>query len=183
MRNLVIAKRYAKALFSLSQEDGEIERYGKELVDFAQLVKEIPELANAIQNPLYPEATRKTMFQSVAEKAGLSPVVRSFINLLIEKKRVQYMQEIADYYHKLVDEHSNIAHAQLRSATELDEDVLQDIAQTLERMTGKKIVIEFQQDPSLIGGVLAQIGDLVLDGSVKRQLLTFKESMKRGALG
>lgn len=128
MRNLVIAKRYAKALFSLSQEDGEIERYGKELVDFAQLVKEIPELANAIQNPLYPEATRKTMFQSVAEKAGLSPVVRSFINLLIEKKRVQYMQEIADYYHKLVDEHSNIAHAQLRSATELDEDVLQDIA-------------------------------------------------------
>jgi len=61
--------------------------------------------------------------------------------------------------------------------------VLQEIAQTLEKMTGKKVVIEFQKDPTLIGGLVAQMGDLVLDGSVRRQLLGFKESLKRGAIG
>jgi F-type H+-transporting ATPase subunit delta len=53
----------------------------------------------------------------------------------------------------------------------------------LEKKIGKKIVVEFEEDPSLLGGVFAQIGDFVLDGSVKRQLLNFKESLKRGAVG
>jgi F-type H+-transporting ATPase subunit delta len=65
----------------------------------------------------------------------------------------------------------------------LDAKVVEEIAQTLGKMTGKKIVIEFKEDPALIGGVVAQIGDLVLDGSVRRQLLGFKETLKRGAIG
>jgi len=182
VKNLVIAKRYAKALFDLALDGGWIGQYGRELTDFVRLMNDVPQMANAIQSPLYPEPARLGVFSSVAEKAGLSPVVKSFISLLIEKRRVQHLPEIAEYYHKLIDEHSNVAQAQLTSATELDEQVLNDIAQTLEKMTGKKIVIQFEQDPSLIGGIVARIGDLVLDGSVKRQLLTFKESMKRGAL-
>ena len=182
MKNLVIAKRYAKALFNLALDGGWVEQYGQELDNFVRLLKALPELAEAIQNPLYPEATRKTLFFSVADKAELSPILRSFISLLIEKKRVQHLVEIAEYYHRLIDEHSNVARAQIKAATELDGEIIQDISQTLEQMTGKRIVVEFEQDPSLIGGVVAQIGDLVLDGSVRRQLLNFKESLKRGAL-
>ena len=58
MKNLVIAKRYAKALFNLAQEQGQIEQYGQELDEFVRLFGELPDLADAIQNPLYPEATR-----------------------------------------------------------------------------------------------------------------------------
>jgi ATP synthase F1 subcomplex delta subunit len=90
--------------------------------------------------------------------------------------------KMPECYQKLIDEHGNVARARVRSAMELDEGVLDEMAQTLGKMTGKKIVVEFEQDPSLIGGVVAQIGDLVLDGSVRRQLLTFKETLKRGAL-
>lgn len=183
MKNLVIAKRYSKALFDLAEDGGWIGQYGQELDEFVQLLKDFPDFTDALQNPLYPEATRKALFDAVVEKAGMNHIVRSFIDLLIEKKRVQHLSEIAEYYHKLTDEYSNVARAQVKAATELDESVVHDISQTLEKMTGKKVVIEFQQDPSLIGGVVAQIGDLVLDGSVKRQLLTFKESLKRGALG
>jgi F-type H+-transporting ATPase subunit delta len=183
VRNQVIAKRYSKALFSLAQDGGWVGQYGKELDDFVQLLKDNPELADAVQNPLFPEATRKSLFKSVVDRTEMSPVVRSFINLLLEKKRVQHLGEIAEYYHKLIDEHSNVARAQIKAATQLDEQVIQEIAQTLENMTGKRIVVEFEQDPSLIGGVVARIGDLVLDGSVKRQLINFKESMKRGMLG
>ena len=60
---------------------------------------------------------------------------------------------------------------------------IEEIAAALEKKIGKKIIVEFEVDTSLIGGLLAQVGDLVLDGSVKRQLLNFKESLKRGAVG
>lgn len=183
MKNLIIAKRYAKALFNLAEGDGKVEQYGQELDGFVRLSGELPELANAIQNPLYPEAARKSVFHAIAQGVGLSPILNSFINLLIEKKRVQNVGEIAEYYHKLIDEYANVARAQITAATQLDENVIQEIAQTLEKMTGKHVVVEFQQDAGLIGGVVAKIGDMVLDGSVKRQLLNFKETMKRGALG
>ena len=182
VKNLVIAKRYAKALFNLAVEGGWIGQYGREIQDFVHLLNENPQLADAVQNPLYPQATRKGVYDAVADKVGVSPIVRSFMNLLIEKKRVQHLGEIVEYYQKLVDENANIARAQLRAASPLDEEAVQAIAETLEKMTGKKVVVEFQEDPALIGGVVAQIGDLVLDGSVRRQLLNFKESLKRGAL-
>ncbi len=183
MKNLVIAKRYAKALFNLAQEQGQIEQYGQELDEFVRLFGELPDLADAIQNPLYPEATRKSVFMAVADKVQMSPIMLSFMSLLVEKKRVQNLGEIKEYYHKLIDEHANIARARIKAATPLDDQSIQNIAESLEKMTGKKIAIEFEQDPELIGGVLAQIGDLVLDGSVRRQLLNIKESLKRGELG
>jgi F-type H+-transporting ATPase subunit delta len=183
VKNLVIAKRYAKALFNLALEGGQVEQYCQELDGFAGLLKDVPSVADAIQNPLYPEATRKSIFAAVAEKAGLTPIIRSYISLLLEKGRVQHLPEIAEYYHRLMDEHGNIARAQISAASALDDSAIQNIAKTLEKMTGKKVVVEFKQDPALIGGVVAQIGDLVLDGSVKRQLLNFKETLKRGALG
>ena len=183
MKNQVVAKRYAKALFTLAVEGGWVGQYGQELEEFQKLLKDVPELADAIQNPLYPEAARNSVFRVVAAKSDLTPVVKSFLSLLVEKKRMQHLDEIVEYYGKLIDDHANVARAQVRAAGALDEFAIQEIAETLEKMTGKKIVVEFEEDPSLIGGVVAQIGDMVLDGSVRRQLLNFKESLKRGALG
>jgi F-type H+-transporting ATPase subunit delta len=183
VKNLVIAKRYAKALFGLAVKDGKIDQYGQELDAFVQLMAQLPDLADALRNPLYPEAVRKSLFASVADKAGLAPIIRSYLNLLIEKRRISNLSEISDFYHRLIDEHQNVARARLTAATQLDEQAIADIAKSLEKLTGKKVIVEFQVAPELIGGVVAQIGDLVLDGSVRRQLLNFKETLKRGALG
>jgi len=110
-------------------------------------------------------------------------MMKGFLTLLIQKKRIQYLPDIGEYYRKLIDEHSNIARARVMAAVELGQTELDEIAATLEKKVGKKIIVEFEQDPSLLGGVFAQIDDLVLDGSVRRQLLNFKESLKRGAVG
>jgi F-type H+-transporting ATPase subunit delta len=183
VKNQIIAKRYSRALFNLAEEEKAIEQYGSELDGFLAVLKQLPDLGNALRNPLYPAATKKSVFQSVAGNLELSPVMTSFLKLLVEKGRIQDLPDIGDYYHRLIDEHSNIARATVKAAVELDEKDLRDIAATLEKKTGKKIVVEFQRDPSLLGGVFAQIGDFVLDGSVRRQLLNFKESLKRGAVG
>jgi F-type H+-transporting ATPase subunit delta len=183
VKNLIIAKRYAKALFNLAQEEAKIDQYGEELAGLVRLFETTPELADAIQNPLYPEATRKSIFASIAASAGLTPIMKSLVNLLIEKHRLVNLGEISEYYSGLIDEHANVARAQVRAAVPLEDKVVQEIALSLEKMTGKKIVVEFQADPELIGGVVARIGDLVLDGSVRTQLFNLRETLKRGELG
>ena len=160
-----------------------IEQYGTELDSFNQVLKDLPDLGNALRNPLYPGAVKKTLFQRVAAQMELSPIVKSFLNLLVEKRRIQHLPEIADYYHRLIDEFSNILRAKVKAASKLSDADIEEVAVALEKRIGKKIVVEFEVDPSLIGGVFAQIGDFVLDGSVKRQLINFKESLKRGAVG
>jgi F-type H+-transporting ATPase subunit delta len=183
VKNLIIAKRYAKALFNIALEDQQIEQYEQEMSDFVRLLDQLPDLADAIQNPLYPVKAKMSVFQAFSEKSDMTPTLGSFIALLIEKDRVKYLDEITECYHRLIDEHQNVARAQVSAATHLDESTIASIAQTLEQIVGKKIIVEFEKDPELIGGVMARIGDLVLDGSVRTQLYNMKESLKRGELG
>jgi F-type H+-transporting ATPase subunit delta len=183
VKNLVIAKRYAKALFNLAKGEGQIEQYGQELSEFVRLLDQLPDLADAIQNPLYPGKTKQQVFESVAQQAQMTPILKSFITLLIEKDRIKHLGEIKDYYYNLIDEHNNVARAQVKAATHLDESTMEGISQALEKIVRKKIIVEFEKDPELIGGVVARIGDWVLDGSVRTQLYTIRESLKRGELG
>lgn len=140
MKNLVIAKRYARALFNLALQEQAVEQYGQELDQLVQLFRDLPDLADAIQNPLYPEATRKSVFNTLADRSGMTTTVKSFTNLLIEKKRAQNLGEISDYYRKLIDEHANVARATVKAATRLDEGVVQGIVQSLEKIDRKSVV-------------------------------------------
>ncbi len=183
MKNLVIAKRYAKALFNIAREEKAVEQYGEALAGFAGMLQQIPDLADALENPLYPEEARKKVFDAVAGKLELGSTIKNFLSLLVEKRRMGHLQEICDYYHKLVDDYANVARAKVSAAVKLDDKAMKTIEKTLGKITGKKVVIEFERDPALIGGVVARIGDLVIDGSVRTQLQNIKESLKRGELG
>jgi F-type H+-transporting ATPase subunit delta len=183
VKNLIIAKRYAKALFNLAHEEGRIEQYREELAGIVDLFEANPNLASVLQSPLYPEAARKAIMASVVTSANLSPILASLMNLLIEKNRIAHLAGIKDYYLGLIDDHANVARAKITAAVELDAQVIQEISAALEKMTGKKIVVDFEQNAELIGGLVARIGDLVLDGSVRTQLFNIRETMKRGELG
>jgi F-type H+-transporting ATPase subunit delta len=80
----------------------------------------------------------------------------------------------------LADELSGLGRATAISAQELSAEAVEQLRAALSRRTGKNIVLEVKQDPGLIGGIITRIGDLVLDGSIKTQLLNMRESMKRG---
>jgi F-type H+-transporting ATPase subunit delta len=90
------------------------------------------------------------------------------------------LASINDFYQKLADEVKGVARASLVSAGALSSDAVEKIRATLSQKTGKDIILEVEQDPSLIGGIVTRIGDLVLDGSIRTQLLNMKESLKRG---
>ena len=180
MKNLSVARRYAKALMLIAQEDGRAEEYREELAAVAGLMQREPTLEQAVSNPLYASEGRRNVLQVVIEKAGLSQTMRSFLLLLFDKGRIGFLGPINYSYQKLADELKGIARASLVSATELSSDAVEKIRTSLSNMVGKDIILDFSQDAELIGGVVTKIGDLVLDGSIKTQLSNMRQSLKRG---
>ena len=180
MKNLAIARRYAKALLLIGKEDGQAENYREELAAVAGLVEKEKALDQALSNPLYDAEARKKVLVNVIEKLGLSKVMSSFLILLFDKRRITFIGAINDFYQKLADELKGVARASLVSATELSSETVDKISSALSQRTGKDIILEVKQDPDLIGGIVTKIGDLVLDGSIKTQLLNMRESLKRG---
>ena len=180
MKNLKIARRYAKALLIIGKEDDKAESYKEELGRFSDLITREKELEQAITNPLYDVGGRKKVLQAVIDKLSISKVMSSFLLLLFDKGRFGYLSDINEFYKKLADELKGIVRASLVSAAELSSETVEKIRTTLSKKTGKDIILEVEQDPSLIGGIVSRIGDLVLDGSIKTQLLNMRESLKRG---
>jgi len=180
VKNMAIARRYAKALLLIGKEDGNAESYREELAGFAGLLEKEPNLERAVSNPLYEMDGRRKVLATVVEKLNLSDVMKSFLMLLFDKGRIGFLPYINEFYQKLADELKGIARANLVSATELSSDTIEKIRGALSKKTGKEILLEVEQDPDLIGGIVTRIGDLVLDGSIRTQLVNMRETLKRG---
>jgi F-type H+-transporting ATPase subunit delta len=176
MKNLTIARRYAKALLLIGKEDAQAETYREELNEIAGLLDSAPELEQAICNPLYDLSSRKKVLLAIIGKWNPSNIMASFLLLLFDKGRMGFLQSINELYDKLADEFKGIARASLVSATELSSETVEKISNALSTRTGKYVILEVKQDPELIGGIVTRIGDLVLDGSVKTQLLNMRQS-------
>jgi F-type H+-transporting ATPase subunit delta len=180
VKNLAIARRYAKALLLIGKEDGQAETYREELEGLANLIAGEKALDQAINNPRYDAGQRRQVLEAVIRQGSLSKVMNSFLLLLFEKGRFGILAHINEFYQGLADELKGIARASLVSAGELSEETVEKIREALSQKTGKEVLLDVDQDPSLIGGIVTRIGDLVLDGSIKTQLLNMRESLKRG---
>ena len=104
MKNLAIARRYAKALLLIGKEDGQTETYRQELNDFSELMDRERELSQAINNPLYDAAARKKVLGTVLGKLSLSKMMNAFLLLLFDKGRVSFLSNINEFYQTLADE-------------------------------------------------------------------------------
>lgn len=177
MRQTILARRYARALFALGKEQGKNKGYSEALGAIAELYKE-ESIENALVNPLYPLDARQKVMEKIAKSAKADTVLTRFLNLLLEKKRADILPDIALEMQVMVDQEENISHGSVVSAIKLDKALKEKIQQALEKLTGNKVILEASVDPTIIGGVVAKVGDLVLDGSIKTQLNGLKESIK-----
>ena len=175
-----ISRRYAKALLSLGQEDGQYEEYGQNLKEFASFCAANEEFFRVVSNRLFSVEERRRVLDVVLEKSLFTEVVKNFLRLLLDKNRIGVFHEITDYYSKLTDEISGITRADIITAKPLKTDALERLNKALTDLTSKDVRMEVEENESLIGGIIVKIGDLVLDGSVKAQLQGLKESLKRG---
>lgn len=174
------ARRYAKALFRLAKEEGDPAAALHELDTLDELLVAEPELRDALFRPVHPSAERRRVLEVVAERLGLGVMVRHFGGVLIEHRRMAHLPEIRRELARLVDEEGGRTRAQVRSAAPLDDGQLDRLRRALSTRTGRDVQLEVEVDPSLIGGVVATVGGLVFDGSLRAQLDHLRATLMKG---
>ena len=178
MRQKILAKRYAKALFAVSQEEGKSEAFRETLNALGEFLVNYPEAMDALTNLLYPMELREKVMASLIKELQADQYMANFLNLVLQKKRADILPEIAAEFQVLVDADQNISRGKVISATQLSGELQAKVQATLENITGKKVILTSEIDPEIIGGIVAKVGDLVMDGSIKTQLAGLNESIK-----
>ena len=165
-----VARRYARALFGIGVDAGKFEALGDELGELATLWNESDELRQTLENPVFQPSEKRKVLESILPRVAPTQEVQRFVLLLLDRRRIVLLPAIARAYRDLTDAHVGRVRAEVISAQELVPATLDRIRRSLEQRTGKKVIINSTVDPELIGGVVARVGDLVLDGSVRTQL-------------
>ncbi len=173
-----LAKRYARALFSLTQ--GALAATAEELGRAATVLEE-PRLALVLRSPAVDAAARVRIARQVATALGLSHDMGNLLCLLAERDRLEVLADIAGAYEELVDEALGRARALIRSATPLSVAEKNDLVELARRLTGRREVLATTEvDPELLGGVVLHIDGKVYDGSLSAQLVRLSKQMAEG---
>lgn len=175
-----LTRRYAKALVELAVEQQAVDRYGEELAMINAVLDREELLRQLLESPTLLMAKKSAMLGDLAAALGLSQGMRDFLGLVLSKGRIDYLPQIEETYRRLADELSGVLRARITSAVPLDDAQQQAIGAGLEKQTGKKVALSLKVDPRLIGGVQAEIGGRLFDGSVRTQLQRIEESLTKG---
>ena len=165
-----VARRYARALFDIGSSKSLHEVFGGELDALAATYSGSLELRQTLENPVFRLDQRRGILDKLLPRLAPSREVRSFALLLLERGRISALPAIARSYKELVDERLGRVQATVTSAQPLDPGTAASVQRALEKRTGKRVVITSNVDPSLIGGIVARVGDQVFDGSLKSKL-------------
>jgi F-type H+-transporting ATPase subunit delta len=172
-----VSRRYARALFSIGVDRGSFEQLGKELDAVSELWTGSSELRQALENPVFKASEKRAVMQRLLPRVAPTADVQKFVLLLLERRRLPAVANIARAYREMADLHTGRVRAHVTSAQPLGPAEVERVRQSLARRTGKQVIIETAVDPSLIGGLVARVGDLVLDGSVRTQLETLRSRL------
>jgi len=178
----IVARRYARALFSIGkgQGDAELEAYGKDLAGLIAVLMESPELLKLFRNPIFTLEEKKAIVEKILSKLNPTAIVKNFCFLLADKDRLSSLPEIEAYYGVLLDEAKGIVRGELVTAVELADAKQAEVKKQLADQLGKELILDFSADAEILGGVVLKVGDKILDASLKAQLNAMKEQIKRG---
>ena len=182
MTGNIIARRYARALFSLGKKasSDELSAFGKELDALAGVIESTPELGKIFRNPIISVEEKKALLGALLDKVQVSGIVRNFCNLLADKDRLSAIPEIQAFYNVLLDADQGVVRGELITAIKLPKAKREKVKSQLEKQAGQKLFLSFSTDKSILGGVVLKVGDKVLDASLRAQLGILKENIKRG---
>jgi F-type H+-transporting ATPase subunit delta len=172
-----IARRYAKALFEIGVAEGNYERLGQELNDLANAYTGSDDLRLALENPVIKPSEKLAILKAILPRVGASTSVQRFAQLLLDRGRIALLRPAARAYRQLADARAGQVRATVTSAAPLSPADLDRVRRALEARTARKVIVEAAVDPDLIGGVVARVGDLVLDGSVRTQLAELRRRL------
>jgi F-type H+-transporting ATPase subunit delta len=174
---MVVANRYARALADVVARSGDYRRVLRELQDFASAYRETLELQQVFASPAVALPQKMKVLEAIGQKLGQSPVTVNFLRVLLANYRMPLLQEAVQAYRKIANERLGIVQVTLSSASDLSDGERASVAARFRELTGKQVEIDFRIDRELLGGILAQIGSTVYDGSVRGNLARIREQL------
>ncbi|HKZ20680.1 MAG TPA: ATP synthase F1 subunit delta [Acidimicrobiia bacterium] len=170
---------WARAIFDLASAEGELERAERDLFTIARAVNESNDLRDALTNPQLPVDRKQGIIDDLVGGRA-SDLIRGWISFLISQGRASDLPAIVDAFIEQAAASRSRAVAEIRSAIPLDKATVDRLVAALSRATGKQLDVKTVVDPDLIGGVVAQVGDVVIDGSVARRLTDLRQALRAG---
>jgi F-type H+-transporting ATPase subunit delta len=165
-----VARRYARAIFAIGVDRGTFEILGRELAALAALWGESAELRQTLENPMFKLAQKRAVLRGLMPRLAPARQVQSLALLLLERGRIALLPAVARAYEEMSDDKLGRVRAVVKSAKPLDIASEAEVRKALERRTGKKVIMTTIVEPALLGGVVAQVAGLELDGSVLSRL-------------
>ena len=173
----IVARRYAQALLELGIEQGNLDRMVEEVATVADAWQTSPDLRNALENPLVSHAAKKAVMNELIDQIGAGLTIRHALLLLVDRRRVKTLPYVASAFRELSDARRGVLRAEVTSAAPLSDGYYVRLQGQLEKMTGKKVVVDKRTDPALIAGVVTRIGDRIFDGSLRTRLQSMKDAL------
>jgi F-type H+-transporting ATPase subunit delta len=177
MSNAPVANRYARAIFELGVESGELASMTEQLRRFAQAYSGSAELRAVLDNPIIEQEKRDGVLADVAARLGLMGNALNLVRLLASRKKLRVVPEVARRLDRLGDEQAGVVRATVTSARAMDDGFYRQLVSELEAATARKIVLERREDPTLIAGFVTRIGDNTIDGSVRGRLIEIERQL------
>lgn len=174
-----LGRRYARAIIDLGSAQGNLDKVGADLRGLAATMKTSAELASALTNPAIRRADRSRVIDALLAKLGAAPLSKTIVALLLDRERLAALPDIARELDAMIETRAGRVAAEVVSATALTAPQLDQITKQLEQLSGKKVTVTKREDPALLGGVVAKLGDTVYDGSLRTQLRTLRDDLAR----
>jgi F-type H+-transporting ATPase subunit delta len=174
------ARRYAEAGFEVAMRDGSLESWRAEL-DIAAAIIGDERAMKVLSNPAIPRDRRATVLGELLE-GRVSQPVENLLQFMLRRGRIEDVLRVAAEFRRLDDDRQGITRATATSAAPLTPDETRALTERLEQSTGGRIALDAQVDPSLLGGLVVRLGDLLMDGSVSGRLERLRNQLVSGAL-
>ncbi|HEY0190281.1 MAG TPA: ATP synthase F1 subunit delta [Kofleriaceae bacterium] len=174
-----LARRYARAVLQIGTANGNLDTIGADLRSLAKAMHESQELVTVLTNPAIRRADRRRVIDALLQRIGAVPHSKNLVYLLLDGERLSSLEAISREVDAMIEARSGRVSAEVTSAKPLSPDQLSQITVALEKLSGKKVAVTQREDASLLGGVVAKVGDRVYDGSLRTQLRTLRDELTK----
>ena len=176
----MIARRYAKALVNLAENEKDLDNTGKHLNSITEVYKENLELRQVLSDTKVSSGIKLEILKDVLSKTKVSRLVDTFSRYLLAKRRIDFLPDIERAFNLLLQEKLGRIEANVTTASELPKDTVKKLVDAISSYSGKEIEVNVTIDPSIIGGIVTRIGSTVIDGSIQTYLNQIRQSIIRG---
>ena len=171
------SERYSRALFEVAKESKDLENVEKDIKNFQLLLNKSAEIKNFIHNPTQSKDNQNNAIELLAKKLNFSKNLKNFMFLLIDKRRIFFVEKIIDSFLKICSQKRGEVKASLISSKELSNSEIEIISNDLSSSMGSTIKLDYKVDKELIGGLKLQLGSFMIDTSIKNKLNKYKQKM------